>query len=55
MQVMRSAPTVGYRILAANDAAQAFKAFLVKWSNDPHAYGASLSLIDVQNFLSNPR
>ena len=55
LELMESAPTVGYRVVAANEAASALKAFAARWPDDPKAYAASLALLNAQIFLSNPK
>jgi hypothetical protein len=55
IELMRSAPTLGYRIGAAAEAAQVLKNFLLRWPNCPRAYDASIALKNVQDFLFNPR
>jgi hypothetical protein len=55
MERMRLAAKEPARERAAQGAAAALKMFLEKWPDSPQAYAASLSLADVQNYLSKPR
>ena len=53
--LMRSAPTLGYRIAAATEAAQVLRNFFSRWPNCPRAYDAGIAMKSVQNYLLNPR
>jgi hypothetical protein len=55
INLMQSAPTLGYRIAAAREAVQVLKNFFSRWPNYPRAYDVSIALENAQNFLANPR
>lgn len=55
LELMGMAPTLGYKVAAAKEAANALMVFMARWPGDPKAYAASSALLNVQGFLLNPR